>query len=97
MSDTLPSFPVDDVALDALEHALGASMTYDDDGEPQIVGAEFDLHRVLDFYSGYDPEKVVPLDLDRDPPVYEYVGGCLYHPNDVIAALIAEVRRLRCQ
>lgn len=44
----LPSFPVDDVTLAALEHALGASMTFVN-GEPSIVGADYDLHQLLDF------------------------------------------------
>lgn len=97
MSDTLPVFPVDDVMLDQLEHALGGSYTVDGNAV-RLVGAEYSLSQLLDFVSGYDPAMVEPC-RDSDgreiPDVFEYVGGSVYHPDDIIRALIAEVRRLR--
>ena len=49
------------------------------------------LWGTLDLLSGYDETQVRPLADD----VVEYVGGPLYHPDDVLRALMAEVRRLR--
>jgi len=97
MPDVLPSFPVDDVTLAALEHALGGALSCED-GEPRLVGAEFSVSTLLDFLSGYDPSQIVPC-VDDDgfviPDFVEYTGGPIYHVHDVIRALIAEVRRLR--
>ena len=99
--ETLPSFPVDDVTLDLVEHALAGTLTFDgcDPGDgPRLVGAEFSLSKLLDFLSGYDKTLNVPL-TDEDgyeiPDWVEYTGGPIYHPTDIIRALIAEVRRLR--
>ena len=98
---TLADFPVDDVTLDALEHALGACLTWEGvedraDG-PRVVGADMSVSRLLDFLSGYDESKLAPL-VDEDgyevPDWSEYPDP-LYHRDDVIRALIAEVRRLR--
>lgn len=88
---TLPPFPVDDFTLDQVEHALGGAFTVDDDGTHRLGGADFSLSRLLDFLSGYDPNRLEATD---DPDVFVYEGA-VYHPNDVIQALIAEVRRLR--
>jgi hypothetical protein len=52
----LPSFPVDDVTLAAIEHALGGALEMRDD-LPVLVGADFSLDTLLDFLSGYDPAK----------------------------------------
>jgi hypothetical protein len=67
---SLPPFPVDDITLNALEHALGAALRYIGD-EPTLVGAEYDLHQLLDFLSGYDPTQIKVLEeglFDGDPP-----------------------------
>jgi hypothetical protein len=96
--DTLPAFPVDDVTLNLLEHALQARLSYDDEGAVVVEGAEMTVPALLDFLSGYDASKSVPV-VDEDgytvPDITEYVGGPLYSRDDVIAALIHEVRRLR--
>lgn len=98
---TLAEFPVDDVTLDLLGHALGACLTWEGvadraDG-PRVVGADMSLSRLLDFLSGYDPAKLTPV-VDEDgyevPDWVEYPDP-IYHEHDVIRALIAEVRRLR--
>jgi hypothetical protein len=91
VTDTLPSFPVDDFTLRQVEHALDATYTVELDGTHVQVGADFSLSQLLDFLSGYDPVRLEPTD---DPNVFVY-SGAVYHPNDVIRALIAEVRRLR--
>ncbi len=96
---SLPAFPVDDVTLALVEHAMGARLIFDgtEDG-PKVVGADMSMPALLDFLSGYDPAKVVPLVLEDGHEVdgwTEYVGGPIYGRDDIIAALIAEVRRLR--
>lgn len=96
---SLPPFPVDDLTLTSLKHALQATLTFDDDGNPVITGAEYDIHSLMSFLSGYDPTKVVPL-LDDDgyeiPDATRY-DGQLYTERCVISALVAEVRRLRAR
>lgn len=97
----LADFPVDDVTLDALEHALGGALTFEgvenhEDG-PRLVGADMSVSKLLDFLSGYDESKLGPLTLDDGHDVDGWVEypDPLYHRDDVIRALIAEVRRLR--
>jgi len=93
----LPPFPVDDVTLAAVEHALGGSLTYEGD-ELVRVGADYSLWDLLDFMAGAtgeDPDQeVLHRDWDGTPDlVVDHRQH--YTPNDIIAALIAEVRRLR--
>lgn len=94
---TLPNFPVDDMTLNLIEHALSGSYMMNDDGEPVLVGADMSLDQLLDFLSGYDPELAVPyLDDDgNEIPDATLYPHPLYHPYDVIRALISEVRRLK--
>ncbi|HZQ33706.1 MAG TPA: hypothetical protein VFB19_18490 [Mycobacterium sp.] len=95
---TLPPFPVDDFTLDQIEHALGGSLGFaDGDPEPHLVGADFSLSALLDFLSGYDESRLVQAVNEYDTPIpdtFEYPDP-IYHVNDVLRALIAEVRRLR--
>lgn len=98
MSEILPPFPVDDIMLNAVEHALGGALESDSDGNLQLVGSDYSLSTLLDFLSGYNPEQVIPYedeDLHTWDDVVEYIGGALYHEHDIIQALIDEVRRLR--
>jgi hypothetical protein len=81
----LPPFPVDDGTLDLLWTALHPDPEV---SERSSVG---DLLRMFEEMAGADPTAVENitesgLHVMRDPA---------YHPNDVIAALITEVRRLR--
>lgn len=80
------TIPLDDASLTLLLEALDASLG--DDGS--VVGADFTLSRLLEFWSGYDESKLVQISDD----VYEHPEAVL-HPNDVIRALIHEIRRLR--
>lgn len=86
VSRTLPDFPVDEATLALLDRALDSSLT-----GVSSVGA------LLGLLSCYDPTKLRPL-LDEDgyevPGFVEYPDA-IYHPHDVIRALMAEVRRLR--
>lgn len=86
--------PVDDMALDAIEHALGTCTTFDEDGERQLVGGEYTLEGLLDFWSGYDRTKSVLIDDSGGPALYEYPDP-VYHVNNLVEALVAEIRRLR--
>lgn len=86
--------PVDDTALDSIEHALGAVFTIDEEGEHQIQGAEYSLSQLLDFWSGFDRADGVQDGYINDIPVYVFEKPTL-HEHDLIRALVAEIRRLR--
>jgi hypothetical protein len=88
---TLPDFPVDDITLDLLEHALDARLTFTEDGTLTHVGADMTVPQLLDFLSGYDPSLSEPTE-HPDIKVYPHP---IYHEHDVLRALVAEVRRLR--
>lgn len=108
MTRRLPPFPLDDLTLAHVEHALNTRR-----GDPApddavtYVGGEFTLSALLDFLSGYDPDKSVlvsgdpdadypgaPLGIGPETAVYMYPHA-LYSDHDLIRALVAEVRRLR--
>lgn len=79
MSDLLPPFPTDDETLGLLDAALDVTTT----GRSSLVA-------LLDMLSGFDPRRFQPV----APGVWEYPEP-VYDSHDVIAALVAEVRRLR--
>lgn len=94
----MSDFPVDESTLNNIKHALGARLDDIGDGNPVVVGADFTLSRLLEFYSGYDPATNVPLGMVDTPMGYmeaEEVQGEMYTVNDVISALISEIERLR--
>jgi hypothetical protein len=85
----LPPFPVDDQTLDLLSAAVAGTAG---EGGRSSVGELCDLYSQL---GGSDTRAVVDPDVGgsgiaemRDPR---------YHPNDIIAALADEVRRLRAR
>lgn len=85
MSASQPTVPLDDTSLTLLREALGACV--DEDGA--VVGGEFTLSKLLDFWSGYDPSKGT----DEDGiAVYDHPT---LHYTDVIRALIDELRATR--
>jgi hypothetical protein len=95
----LPPFPVDDDMLDRLEHALNTTVDpqhLDERGRWLRVGGEYTLSELLDFYSGYDKSKLIPVGPADLTDTFEYPDP-IYHPSDVIRALVAEVRKLRAQ
>lgn len=94
MTAQLPSFPVDDQTLDLLEAALDPRSHGDTDAKTSGV---WPLLEFMSQMAGSDTRAVEEILDDgsdggasivmmRDPQ---------YHDNDVIAALVAEVRRLR--
>jgi len=102
---TLPPFPTDDFTLTQLDHALDASIDFDDDGKRIVVGADFTFSQFLDFMSGYDPERatlightdVIPgtdVPHDHSIPIYESWDEH-YTEHSVIRALLSEVVSLR--
>lgn len=53
----LPTFPIDDSTLLAVEHALDFGLSFEDDNgtpldEPRGVGADYSLHTLMDFLAG---------------------------------------------
>jgi hypothetical protein len=93
----LAPIPLDDFTLDAIEHALGAAL----DENNEVTGADYMLSALLDFLagaSGDDPneEVLIPGVIPGlDPPRAVLDTRPTYHVNDLIAALVAEIRRLR--
>jgi hypothetical protein len=81
---TLPPFPVDDQTLDLLTAAINGARI---EGGRSSIG---DLCQLYSELGGSDPDAVEAeedgIAILRDPQ---------YHPNDIIAALVAEVRELR--
>lgn len=75
------TFPTDDTTLDLLWLSLN----------PPADSERTSLWDLLDMMSGCTPGMETRTD---DPDVFENLHPS-YHPNDVIAALITEVRRLR--
>lgn len=89
----MADFPVDNTALDRIEHAMKAALICGEDGNPEVVNADYTINDLLHFYSGYDQAREVPTERIG---VFEYTGF-LFHEKDIIASLIAEVRRLRAR
>lgn len=77
---TEPTVPVDDTSLALIEDALNASLELDNDGEPVVIGAAFSMNRLLEFWSGDVRHDRLPV---------------LLHRDDIIRALIGEIRRIR--
>lgn len=86
----LPSFPVDDQTLDLILDALKVSFVFAEDGTLDLVGGEFTLSSLLEFYSGYGETNLV----DEGDGNYLYLEP-LYTETDIIRSLIDEIKRLR--
>ena len=112
--ETLPPFPVDDLTLAGLEHALDYRLVRDPESDGEFPykgeGADYSIHEFLDFVSGTTGSEGVyrvghdgePIDADeaaRDDALgldQVWVDERPHYTlNDVVRALIAEVRRLR--
>lgn len=90
------SFPVDDITLDLLDHALNG--TIDDNGN--ITGADMNISQLLAFMSPAQDDHEIQRRTDiADATCSNIIDltdlGWTYHRDDVIRALIAEIRRLR--
>lgn len=90
MADLLPPLPVDDEALALYMAAL----------RPGPEAERSSLGELLDLYSqmaGSDPEAVEEVlheSWDGEPDMV-VLRDPMYHPNDLIVALIDEIQRLR--
>lgn len=96
MPPDLGPVPLDDDALTAIEHALAAVYTINDEGEHQITGAEYNLPQLLDFWSGFNRDDGVHDGYINEIPVYVF-DKPTYSERDLLRALVAEVRRLRAE
>lgn len=83
MNDQLPAFPVDEETLDLLEIAIDPDRT-------SVGGQCSSLNAFLEFMSELSGQQEV--ELEDGVAVYPDPS---YHHNDVIKALIREIRRLR--
>lgn len=89
----LDPFPVDDVTLQALEHALDTAWGEDDAGKQVLVGGDMTVTHLLEFLSGPSPtERVEVVDAPVEIEIRTFPA---YSEHDVIRALIAEIRRLQ--
>lgn len=80
----LPGFPVDPATLDLLMNAVRP--------DPNMPATSLnDFLRLMSELGGSDPNAVAEQTCDNTFVMRDQG----YHPNDVIAALIDEVRRLR--
>ena len=90
----LPGFPVDDATLDLLWTALHP-------GEGAERTSLDDLLTLMSQLGGSDPTAVASTEVIPHPFIpgesveVNVMRDAAYHPNDVIAALITEVRWLR--
>lgn len=90
----LPDFPVDDATLGMLEAAMDPRSHGDPEATKSSVWPFLDMMSQM---GGSDPTAVAEvLDDGTDGgPSVVVMRDQHYHENDVIRALIAEVRRLR--
>lgn len=56
--------PLDDDGLQRIEDAMAGAWAFDDDGNRYLKGGDYTLTQLLDWYSGYDPSKLIPYDTD---------------------------------
>jgi hypothetical protein len=93
MADLLPPLPVDDVALDLYWSALQPGP----EAERSSIGEVLALYAEM---SGSDLTAVEEVVHDTGVPWEDSIvvmRDPVYHPNDLIRSLIAEVRRLRAE
>jgi hypothetical protein len=93
MSDEL-MVPLDDGALNAIEHALNGVVHVDDDGRWHREGAEYGLDQLLQFWSGHDPDDSYHGGYIDGIPVY-VANKPRLSEHDLIRALVEEIRVLR--
>ena len=95
---TLPPFPVDDMTLSVVYDSLDQVFDCVPGSEPvSVSGPGFGLWDVLNHLSGFDPSRLVQAVNEYDQPIpdmYHYPDPT-YSPEDVIRALIDEIRALR--
>ena len=85
MPDLLPPLPMDDGSLDLYWSAV----------RPGPDGDRSSLRDVLSFLSEMAGSDVTAVVEDESDDVFTVMRDPKYHPNDLIAALVTEIRRLR--
>lgn len=94
--DEQKDFPVDEATFLALEHAMGGSYEYDEDDDRfYIVGADYGFPDLMEFLSGVTEHDYVEEYSEEVGEFYVVCRKPMFHHEDVILALIKEVRRLR--
>ena len=90
-------FPVDDSTLMAVEHALGGMLQYDEETDDfNVIGADYSLYALLEFLSGVSEEDFEEVDDDDEYGIPVVIcNKPIFHPDNVISALIKEIKRLR--
>lgn len=95
--NTLPEFPVDDYILDIILDSFKSGWICDEEGNHTLPEGEFSFYQVLNLLSGYDESLSVQYedeDFHTHDDIMDYPGE-IYGANDVIIALINEIKRLR--
>ena len=82
--------PVDDAALDLIDEALDYHFVGEDENGEPVGSGEFSMYRLLEFWSGYDPDNIT-----QEPGGVAHYHGYMLTHKDIIRALIDEIRRLR--
>jgi len=92
--NSLPPFPVDDATLDMLMAAIDPRGHGDPDAETSNVGSFLDFMSQL---GGSDTKAIAEVidDGSDGGAAIHMMRDQSYHTNDVLQALIAEIRRLR--
>lgn len=84
------SIPMDDDSLRLIQEALDSVIIgTDEEGNP-VRSGEFSLSRLLEFWSGYDPDKLQEL----SEGVFTY-PGTMFSQYDLMRALVGELLALR--
>lgn len=91
---SLPPFPVDDATLDMLMAAIDPRSHGDPDAEQSSV---FDFLEFMSQMGGSDTKAVAEVHDDGSDggPVIQSMRDQHYHVNNVLEALVGEIRRLR--
>lgn len=91
MTNTI-TVPVDDMSLGLMLEAMNTAYDCDEDGNHVLVGGTITMNQLLNFWSGYD--KTQEVDESDNMSVYPHP---VLHRDDIIRALIEEVRTLRAR
>lgn len=96
--NTLPDFPVDDQTLDLLLKAVNP-WKYGDGDEGAERSSLWDLLDLMSQLGGSDTDAIAEVHDDGSDggPRVVTMRDTFYHENDVIEALILEIRRLRTE
>lgn len=84
------SIPMDDDSLRLIQEALNSVIIGSDEEGNPVRSGEFSLSRLLEFWSGYDPDKLQEV----SEGVFTY-SGTMFSQYDLMRALVGELLVLR--